>query len=224
VSSFVSAKEYKVAIKQLPGLSDMFVKNVKTIIEATGNTAKIEVVPPGKSEYLIIAKKVDLEYPCIFIPQLKKGTELKYDYSSVTLGKIPFVLYVNKNKPVDIESVKKDHRTKFMIEIEPSIYDKIDYVFLQTTNMEASFKKLSMSKIDGYITVQATGDMYLKKSGITNIKRILWNEYEWTFSLQKGTKGGEVDKMLIDGINILKKNGKYDELLGNGTGYVEWQP
>jgi hypothetical protein len=220
----VSAKEYKVSIKQLPGLSDMFVKNVNTVLEATGNKAIIEIASPGKSEFLIISKKVDLEYPSIYITNMKKGADLKYDFSSVTLGKIPFVLYTNKDNPVDVEKIKKDHQTKFNIEVEPSLYGKIDYEFFQTTNMEASFKKLSVSKIDGYITVQATGDMYLKKSGLKNIKRQLWNEYDWTFSLPKGSKGGEVDKMLIEGINKLKASGKYSSLAGSESGYEEWQP
>jgi|WetSurMetagenome_2_1015567.scaffolds.fasta_scaffold188381_2 polar amino acid transport system substrate-binding protein len=222
-SSLIQAKEYKVSIKEIPGVSDMFVKIIKTVIEATGNTADIEVVSPAKSEYMIIEKKVDLEYPSIFIPKLKKGVDLKYDFASVTLNKIPFVFYTNKNKTLDVDAVRKDNQTKFKIETELSICNKIDYNFIPTTNVEGSFKKLANGIIDGIIAVQSTGDLYLKKSGLKNIKRQLWNEYDWTFSLQKGGKGGEVDKMLIDGINILKKNGKYDSLLDN-VKYIEWQP
>ena len=226
-SSSIYGKEYKVSIKKLPGIEDELVNLVRSVIEATGNTAVIEIAPPGKSEFLINNNKVDIEYPAIYIAELKKGVNLEYDYSSSKVGKISFVFYSNKDNPVDIESVKKDRLRKFNIETEPSLYGKFDYNFIQTTNINASLKKLSLGKIDGFITVQATGDIFLKKSGLKNIKRQLWYEYPWTFAIKKGAKGGEIDKMLSEGIRILKEQGKLDGLIGlkdNETSYDDWQP
>jgi hypothetical protein len=54
--------------------------------------------------------------------------------------------------------------------------------------------------IDGIILSQLTGDAIFKASGLKNIKRQLWYDYIRTFSLQKGARGGEIDKMLAEGI------------------------
>ncbi len=88
-------------------------------------------------------------------------------------------------------------------------------------------KRVGAGLIDGLIVAQTTGDPVLKALGLKNIKRQLWNEYEEAFSIKKGTVGGEVDKMLSDGVAKLKASGELDKMtadMAKASKYQEWQP
>jgi hypothetical protein len=77
------------------------------------------------------------------------------------------------------------------------------------------------------ILSQLSGDLLLRKGAYKNIARKLWSELDLCFSLQKGMRGGEVDKMLADGIDKMEANGTYDKLIGDyarKAKYDNWQP
>ena len=48
------------------------------------------------------------------------------------------------------------------------------------------------------------------------------------FVLPKGGRGGAVDKMLSAGMEKIRKNGKYQEIMGKlvegASKYIDWQP
>jgi polar amino acid transport system substrate-binding protein len=221
----INAKEYTVALKQLP-TTDTYANILKSIAEVTGNTFNIQVVPPARAEYLIENNQVDIQFPGAALRENKKFKDLKYDFSTETLYKVSFVLYTNKNKPVDIQSVKTTNPKNYNIEIDPSRLFEFDYKINPSNNFDASFAKLSKGDIDGLILAQTTGDVVLKKSGFTNIKRQLFQDYDLCFVVKKGTQGGEIDKMLSDGVKKIKANGKFDEIVGGiakAAKYNDWQ-
>jgi polar amino acid transport system substrate-binding protein len=220
------AKEYKVAIKDLPTASE-FVAMIKEIIEASGNTASIQVVPQARADYMVSNNEVDLQYPIIVIPDVEKQKNLKYDLSSIELLKSAWVLYTNKKKPIDPEPLRKGNPNNHRIETDPSRLDDFTFAAIGSTNYEASFKKLDTGTIDGIILSQSTGDSVLKKLGLKTIKRQFWFEYVRTFSLPKGARGGEIDKMLSAGLEKLKTTGRYEVLIGKqaqAAKYDDWQP
>ncbi len=225
-SFLLSAKEYKVAVKELPA-TEQYIAMIKAIIEASGNTATFQVLPPARADYVISNKDVDIQFPIVIIPDKSKHKDLQYDYSTIEIFKTPWVLFTNKNKSVNLESLKKGNPDKLKIETDPSRLDDFNFAAIGSSNYEASFNKLSNGTIDGIILSQSTGDATLKKLALKNIKRELWFEYVRTFSLQKGARGGEVDKMLALGIEKLKSSPNYDELIGKqirSGKYDNWQP
>jgi polar amino acid transport system substrate-binding protein len=222
----LSAKEYKAAVKQLP-TTDYFVKLLKSVVEATGNTVAVQVVPPARADYLIANNEVDIQLPIVVPPDPAKQKALKYDFSTVVLVKQSWVLYVNKSKPLDVDSLRNGNSKKYKIEIDPSRTDDYNFVTMGSSNFEASFKKLSDGTIDGVILSQTTGDPLLKKGAYKNITRQLWSELDQCFSLQKGARGGEIDKMLTLGVNKMKADGSYDKLVGDYSRkakFDNWQP
>jgi ABC-type amino acid transport substrate-binding protein len=224
--TLLSAKEYKAAVKQLP-TTDFFTKLLKAVVEATGNTVNIQVVPPARADYLVSTNDVDLQLPMIAIPDVKKQQLLKYDYSTVMLYKNSWVIYTKKDKKIDIDSLRKANPNKYKIEIDPSRTDDFDYPVIPSSNYDASFNKIDSGAIDGLILSQTTGDPILIKSGLKTIKRQFWADFDQCFSIQKGTRGGEVDKMLTDGVNKLKANGTFDKIAGDfikAAKYSDWQP
>ncbi len=225
-SFLLSAKEYKVAVKDL-ATKQIFIDLINAIGEATGNIFNIEVVPASRADYLIENKQVDIQYPIIILPDAKKQKELKYDYAGGVIFKVAFVLYTNKDKPIDIQSLRKGNSKNYKIEVSASRMSDFEYTVIPSNNAEASLTKVSNGTTDGLIFAQPDGDALLKKLGLKNIKRQLWLEYENTFSIQKGGKGGEIDKMLKDGINKLKKSGQFEKIMGNYSKtakYDNWQP
>ncbi len=219
-------KEYKVAIKQLP-TTDLYMKILKAFEEASGNTFNIQIYPPARADYLVSNGEVDIQFPIIVTPDVNKHKDLKYDFSSVILYKLAFVLYTNKKKAIDINSLKKGNPNKYIIEIDPSRAGDYNFSTTASDNFEESFKKLDNGVIDGLIVSQTSGDVLLKSLGLKTIKRQLWHEYDLTFSLIKGGKGGEIDKMLIQSFKKLKANGKFDKVaapLANSARYNNWQP
>ncbi len=223
---FTWAKEFKAAVKQLP-TTDTYIAILKAIVEATGNTVDVQVVPPARADYLIENKQVDIQYPMAALSDNPKFKALKFDFSTAVLYKLAFVIYTNKDKPVDIESIKKGNTKKYKIEIDPSRAFEYDFTGMASSNFEASFTKLSEGKIDCLILAQTSGDALLKKLALKNIKRQLWQEYDLLFTIAKGSKGGEVDKMLSDGVAKLKAAGKFDQVvstLAKTAKYDNWQP
>jgi polar amino acid transport system substrate-binding protein len=217
---------YKVALKELP-TTDIYSNILKSIAEATGNTFEIQVVPPARAEYLVINNQVDIQFPGAALRDNKKFRDLGYDFSSVTLYKVSFILYTNKNKPVDIQSVKTTNANNYKIEVDPSRLFEFDYKIGSAVNFDASFKKLSSGVIDGVILAQTTGDPVLKKSTFINIKRQLFQEYDLCFVIKKGTAGGDIDKMLSDGVKKIIANGKFEQIVGGiakAAKYDNWQP
>jgi polar amino acid transport system substrate-binding protein len=225
-SSALFAKDYKAAVKQLPGVSDFFVSSLKAVVEATGNTVTVQIVPPARADYLVSTNEVDIQCPIIVMPDPTKQKNLKYDYSTASTYKIAFVFYCAKNKTIDMGSIKKGNPSKYNIEVDPSRMEEFDFKVIPSSNFEASLKKIESGAIDGAIFAQTIADPILKNLKLKNVKRQLWFEYDNAYSIQKGTRGGEVDKMLVKGIAALKSSGKYDEIFGaiaKASKYDNWQ-
>jgi polar amino acid transport system substrate-binding protein len=224
----LSAKEYKVAVNQI-STTDYYVNLMKAIAEITGNTFDIQVVPRARAIYLIENKMVDVQIPnSLYIQDPAKLAELKYDFSSLVLMKVCFVLFSNKSKNINVEELKKGNPKKLIIETDTSLIDSFTFTPQGSPNPEGSLRKVDNGSIDGFLYSQSSTDPILKKTGLKNIKRLFYSYYNLTYSLQKGAKGGEVDKIITDGINKLKAKGTYNAIIGDyfnaSSVFVEWQP
>ena len=140
---------------------------------------------------------------------------LNYDYSTAVMYKSSFVLFTNKSKPLDIADLKKGNTKGYKIETDISMVNQLDFTAIPSTNVEASLKKVAAGTIDGFVHSEATTDAVLKNMKVPTIKRQLYDQYDLVFPIQKGGKGGKVDKMLSDGIAKLKANGKFDQIMGD---------
>jgi polar amino acid transport system substrate-binding protein len=207
----LSANEYKVVVSQLP-VADMYSNLLKAIAEETNNTFNIEIVPFSRLGYLIENNLVDICGPLISPKSQIKQNNLKYDLSTSTILEMVFVLYTNKN--INIDELKKGNPKKYYIETEIAHINLFDFECYPSTNIEGSLKKVDIGKIDGYIFAQGSTDMVLKKGDYKNIKRLYYDTFQLKFAIKKGTKGGEIDKILTNGINKIKDNGKYEKIIG----------
>ena len=224
--SLLSAKVYKAAISELP-VTPIYINLLKNIAQVTDNSFDIQVVPTARGIYLVESAQVDLFCPGTLIKDVKKLAEQKSDFMTSSVGTSVYVLYTNKSKPLDIESLRKGNTKKYKIETNTNVAEILNFTVLPTSNLEASLQKVSNGVIDGFILPQISGDQLLKKLDLKNIKRELYSKETIAFRIQKGQKGGELDKVLTDGINKLKASKKYDEIMANiikQAEYIEWQP
>lgn len=223
------SQEFKVAVPQLSPLStDSYKALAAAVIEATGAKANIQVMPFARCTYSIENKEVDVVSSIVALPDQKRWAALKYDYSTAEAVKIVFVLFMNKGKAIDVAELKKGNLNGLKLETDSAHTGHFPFAISPSTSVDASLKKVDSGEIDGYIFSQATGDAVLKRLGFKNVKRAYYDTYSGVFLLQKGGRGGELDKRLSDGMAKIKANGKYAQIMGTLVGgasaYQDWQP
>jgi|GEM_PF-1183896 len=229
LASAVFAEEYKVVVPQLsPATIKVYTDVAKAVIEAGGNTAVIQTLPFARCIYMMETKAADVESMIVPITDKVKISNLKYDYSTAEVGKIVFVLYYNKNKPVKVEDLKSGNVKGFKIETDNAHVDHFSFDIMGSSSFEASIKKVDGGMIDGFIFAQPSVDGALKRLGLKNVARSYYDTFQMKFMIQKGQGGGPVDKMLTDGMAKIKANGTYDKLMSayneGAARYIDWQP
>jgi polar amino acid transport system substrate-binding protein len=228
-AALLSAATYQVAVPQLSPLStDTYKALITAILEATGNAANAQVKPFARCVYEIETKAVDIVSTMVALPDQKKWANLKYDYSTAEAVKIVFVLYTNKNKPIDPAELKKGNPKGYKLETDAAHLDHFGFPISASTSVDASLKKVDSGEIDGYIFSQSSADAALKRLGYANVRRQLFDTFSGTFLIPKGGRGGPVDALISDGLAKIKANGKYQEIVGQliagASKYLEWQP
>jgi polar amino acid transport system substrate-binding protein len=222
----LNAKDYKAEIAQLP-TTDSYTALLKAVGEETGNNFIIEAAPMARTIYLIENKQVDISGPGLWNPDLKNPPVLNHDIATTGLIKIPLVLYTNKNKPISIDELKKGNAKNYKIEANATIFLILDFQAQSTSSIDATLQKVANGTIDGFIETQSSGDPVLKNLNLKNIKREQYGKFDIVLRIQKGTKAGELDKVLTSGISKLKANGKFDKIMDTfikQSTYIDWQP
>jgi polar amino acid transport system substrate-binding protein len=226
IAAAVGAQTYKAAIVQV-STSETF----KSLLMAIGEEMKVtfdaQIAPGARTTFLIENKQVDVVMPSTALKAAAEIAALKYDYSTDTIYKNAYVLYTNKGKPIDIAELKKGNPKGYKIETGGANLTLFGFTALPSTSADGSMKKVDAGAIDGYLFSQTTSDAALKAAGVKNIKRQLYDYYDLVFLLQKGSRGGPLDKLISAGIAKLKANGRFDKIIGDvakSGQYVDWQP
>jgi polar amino acid transport system substrate-binding protein len=139
-----------------------------------------------------------------------------------------FVLYANKAKPVDPAALKQGNAGDLMVETDLAHVDYLPFKAVGSTSMDQSLQKLSLGRIDAFVFAQPSTDAALKRLALKNVSRQLYGQFVTKIILQKGARGGPLDKAISAGLEKIKANGKWDEImqqyLQGASKYIEWQP
>jgi polar amino acid transport system substrate-binding protein len=225
----LGAENFKVAVPQLSPASTATYKNLAmAVIEASGNAAEVQVLPFARCVLSVSEKDVGMVSAVVALPDKKKWPALKYDYSTAEAFKIVFVLYCNKAKPIDVAELKKGNPKGYKLETDIAHTDHFGFAISGSSSFEASLKKVDAGDIDGYIFAQPSCDGVVKAAALKNIKRQYFDTFTGMFLIQKGARGGKIDKIISDGMAKIKANGKYQEIMGayvaGASTYNDWQP
>lgn len=229
MSSVLAAQEYKVVIPQLsPATIETYTGLTKAILDAAGVKYTIEVLPFARAVFMIEAKQADLLVCEIENPDTAKAASQKVDTSTTPLFQLAFVLYANKAKPLSVDELKKGNPKNWVIETDIAHTDYFPFATVGSATFDASLKKVDAGRIDGYVFAQPSTDGALKRLELKNITRTFYGFYTAKVILQKGARGGALDKVLTSGLDKIKANGTYDKLMAayiaGASKYIDWQP
>jgi hypothetical protein len=223
------AQEVKVVVPQLsPLATETYTKVIQAVLDAGGRQASIQTVPFARAIYLMETKAADVECSLVQNPDKAKWTALKYDFATPEVLKIVFVLFTNKAKPIKVADLKAGKLPGLRLETDATLLDYFPVPMSSSTSIDASLQKVDSGAIDGYIFSQGSADPSLKKLGLKNVQRQYYDTFTGAFLLQKGGRGGALDKVLIDGMAKIVASGKYKEITGpystTASTYSDWQP
>ena len=206
-----AAADFKASLAQMPVYAEatdkgVLVDFVKAIAEVSKKSIDVQVVPFARSMKDVEDKKVDFHMPLIKPLDMAKAN---FSLSTETIFHVNFVLYTNKNKPLDVNklagaTIETDaaHTPYFPFEVKPS------------TSIEASLKKLDLGRIDGFIFADDASDPIIKANALKNIHRQLYKRFDVKVILPKGGENGATDKFLSDAVKKLRDNGQFAKIIG----------
>lgn len=218
------AKDYKASLAQMPVYAESADKGVlvdftKALAKTSGSSIKIEVAPFARSMDNVIQNKVDFHMPLIQVPN-QDESKLKYDHSTATIFHVNFVLYSNKNKPLDMAKLGG-----YKLETDAAHVGYFPFAVTASPAIDASLKRVDAGRIDGFIFADFASDPIVKAEKLSNIKRSLYKVFDVKVILPKGGKGGDTDKFLSATIETMKKDGSFDKIMSAiDQKYNDWQP
>ena len=218
------AKEYKASLAEMPVYAEsvdrgVLVDLVKLISEVSGTPIAIQVVPFARSVSDVSLRNVDFHMPLIQRAN-QDSTAMGYDYSTVTLFHVNFVLYSNKRNPLQLSTLDG-----LEIETDLAHVQCFDFPVSGSSSIEGSLRKVNAGRIDGFIFADFASDPLVKKDNLVNIKRQLYQVFDVKAVLPKGGKGKEVDLFLTETVTKLRESGRYGELMAPlDQAYCDWQP
>lgn len=192
---------------------------VKLWAKATGHDIDIQVYPFKRSLNYVRNGITDFHLPMIKNPYIDPK-DLDYEYSTTAVTDVNFVLYTNKNKPIDTSDL-----SRYTITTAAAHAVMFDFPIGEDYTVESALKKLSTRRIDGYIFADMSTDPILRRLGFTNIRRQLYKTFKVHAILPKGGKGGPVDRMITEAMVKIKADGSYDKVIKpEFYQYSDWQP
>src|SRR3569833_3366957 len=190
-----SAKELKASLAQMPVYAESMDKGilvdlVKLIEKESGVTIHRDVVPFARSMDNVIKRQINFHMPLIMVPNADESKQPNKQ-TTKTKKHNKNNKNTNKRKPHDASKLAsykletdRAHTQYFPFPIEPS------------AGLESSLKKLDAGRIDGFIFADFASDPIIKQNSLKNIHRSLYKVFDVKIILQKGARGGEVDKLL----------------------------
>lgn len=219
-----SRNEIIAHLGELPGLinadgSGPFVDFVRRIDELDSNVKiNIYVYPIHRALYGVINGTAHFALPAIRADD-PEG-KLPFRFSSKTFGLVTHVLYTNKNKSFTSEQLWTQPEN-YIIEAVP---EYMPFNVFRSSNINSSFLKLSMGRIDGFVWAQEEADIALRKLDLKNIRRQFFYDFEDVFIIPEGPKGDWIDDYLTRMIDKLKESGELEAIYkAIHLPYDDWQ-
>lgn len=220
-SGLLQAADLKASLAEMPVYAEskdkgVLVDFVKALQKTSGKSIDYQVVPFARSMNAVETSQVDFHMPLIE-PIDTKG--LKFTLSKETIFHVNFVLYSNKNKPLD--PAKLDGK---VIETDIAHIPYFPFKALGSSSIEASLKKLDAGRIDGFVFADDATDPVVKQLGLKSIKRQLYKRFDVKVILPP--KGFEnTDMFLSQTIGKMRASGEYSKIMGIiDHDYNDWQP
>jgi hypothetical protein len=179
-------------------------KMIKELSEVFTGQIKLKELPNQRSINYVMKGKLDFHYP-ILLPLSNVKRKFDYAFSAVTVSTVVYAVYINKaNEKIGVHNLQD-----YLIEGESGHVDFFDFKVVPSSCVECSFKKVSHSRIDGYIYPAVEGDEIISKLKLKNIGSYYFDTYEVKFALPLNAKGQKTDRLLSNLFEKMQKKENY---------------
>jgi polar amino acid transport system substrate-binding protein len=180
-------------------------------------------IEPVKRVYLDINNKhADFRFP---IMEVSAGADnfTPYQFSKEMLGKVSFVLYSLKTKPLYKQDIiNAAYLSKYTIEAHPANWG---FSTNSVINLEQSLKKLNAGRIDAVLWAQEESDYIIKKFKLNQIHRAHFDDYPDLLFFSCNQRGDFVNTALSKAISAARASGELQKAyIKVHKPYQDWQP
>jgi len=232
-SSAIRAQDLKASLAFLPNISESpdkgaFVDLVKAFAEVyTSGKIQISVAPMARSVDNVLSGAADFHVPMIRNTAVPADS-LPFKCSTEALGKVVFVIYSNKAKPITLNMLKaaKDKKPfPYQLETGRGLEAFFDFPVTPSNSLDQSLKKVDAGRVDGFIWAQEEADYTVRTLALKNVHRAFYFAFDDIIVLPKGPKGDKLDAVFAKLIKSLRESGKLQALHGAiHSPYSDWQP
>jgi len=218
-----SQQPIRIALGYAPGitttLDDVFPRFFQRMADVSNKRAKIQIMPLKRAFMLLDKQQVDLLGPYIHNPKIK-NLALPFDISSSSFWNINFVLYVHKDKVIDMNDL-----SALKLQTDRGWTDIIGFDVGSVVTLESGIRKVNANRLDGVIYAGVVADPLIKRLRLKNIRRIFFSEFEVKAAIAKNSRASEVDAMITKGTSVLKSSSEFKTFINsNATSFDSWQP
>lgn len=222
------AEDWRASLADMPlsatqdeagNMKGAYVELIRAIDKLAGTKTEIAIAPFQRSLHNLSTNSADYHIPLIEIPG--SGTKnLPYRFSTVTLFQVAFVLYTNKNMPIDINRLGD-----FQIGTDRAHTSFFPFKILGLSCLPCGIKMVNVGHLDGFIFAQNEIDPFITEHNLSNIHRQLYKNFDVKIVLPKSAAGRKIDSVFSHYIQELRKTGEYDQIMAPVISpYRNWQP
>ncbi len=210
------------SVAEMPNFADLnkkgpFCDYLRDLESISGARIDFKVYPFKRSLDNVVKGRYDFHAPLIEPLNTK---HLPFSFSTVTLTTVNFIIYSNKNDPLDINNLKGK-----ILETDFSHEYLFPHKVTPSTCIICSIRKVNVGRIDGFIYSDIPVDQMIKTEKLTNIHRSLYGKFNVKFVIQKNSQGGPVDQFLTKYVTMMKETGRFEHYPTlQPRIYEDWQP
>lgn len=178
-----------------------------------GKVTILGPLPFEQSVDNVVSGHADVHFPLISSPA-RYEDELPYQYSSVTLGEVPFALYTRKgDERINPKALTIEALSKLRIETDRAHARLFYFRLREADSIETALQRVSAGQIDGFLFSANATDTVLKRLKLDNIVRTPYRRFKNKMLLPKGQAGDDLDEKLSLIIDRLKDSGEYQRIM-----------
>jgi len=234
VATPAMSRDMVVSVAYLPNISEspdkgVFIDLIKAMGETyTEGTFKISVFPFNRSIDNVVNGKADFHIPMLRNPNIPEE-KLPFRYASVSMGKVYFVIYSHKDKPITkemLEKAKSVNPFPYKIVMLRGLENFSSFpVEASESSLEQMMQMVDKKRIDAVVHAQEEADFVLEQLKLKDIHRDFYDSFDDVVIIPKGEQGDAVDRVVSQSLKTLAANGRLEELHSKvHVPYKDWQP
>lgn len=215
--------------RNAPSDQEQPLSELLTLMDKTYVEGKITVKRASFQRSIASVEKglADFHLPLIHNPDLPAAA-VNYRPISVAMGKTVFVIYSHVDNPVTramIDLAQDQTPFPYTLESNPGHNGLFNFPIARQKDLHQMIRKVEAGRIDGFIYAQERSDRAICKLKASKIHRAHYQNFFDIPIVQIGSHGDEIDKIVSDILNRLKKSGELQAFWSQLHGpYNDWQP